>query len=113
MLDEVEILDVHERGGEIIHYGTGPLQAGMTVEGKVDRELRLGRMQNHSGEHILSGTAHRLFGCDNVGFHMGSDDVTIDFNVELGADEILRIETLANEAVRENIPVKTSYPSKT
>ena len=113
MLDEVEILDVHERGGEIIHYGTGPLQAGMTVEGKIDRELRLGRMQNHSGEHILSGTAHRLFGCDNVGFHMGSDDVTIDFNAELGADEILRIETLANEAVRENIPVKTFYPSKT
>ncbi len=109
-LGSVKVTDAHERNGEVIHYSDGPLEAGAHVEGHVDREQRLGRMQNHSGEHILSGTAHRLFGCDNVGFHMGTEDVTIDFNREFTEEEIRRIETLANEAVRANLPVQISFP---
>ncbi len=110
-LGTVRVLDAHERGGEIFHTCDGPLDVGEHAEGHVDRELRLGRMQNHSGEHILSGTAHRLFGCENVGFHMSERDVTIDFDRELGEAELLKIETLANEAVRANLPIRTYYPS--
>ncbi len=106
----VRVLDVHERTEGIVHTCSGPLPVGEDVEGAVDADLRLSRMQNHSGEHILSGTAHRLYGCENVGFHVGESDVTIDFDKELGAEEILRIETLANEAVRENLPVKVWFP---
>ena len=109
-LGGVRVLDVHERAGEIVHYCSGPLPAGEEVEGVLDAELRFCRMQNHSGEHILSGTAHRLYGCENVGFHVGESDVTIDFDKELGAEEILRIETLSNEAVRANLPVKVWFP---
>ena len=79
-LGGVKVLDAHEKGGEIVHYCDGPLPAGASVAGQVDRELRLCRMQNHSGEHIFSGTAHRLYGCENVGFHMGEGDLTIDFD---------------------------------
>ena len=109
-LGGVQVLDAHERNGEVVHCCSGPLPVGSKVEGVLDRELRLGRMQNHSGEHILSGTAHRLYGCENVGFHVGGCDVTIDFDRELGAEEIRRIETEANEAVRENLPVKVWFP---
>ena len=111
-LGGIEVLDTHERDGEVIHYCSGPLEVGAQVEGEIDRELRLGRMQNHSGEHILSGTAHRLYGCENVGFHMSENDVTIDFDVELSAEDVARIETLANDVVRENLPIRICYPSK-
>ena len=77
---------------------------------RVEREKRLVRMQNHSGEHIVSGLAHRLFGCENVGFHMGEDCMTIDFDRELSWQQLMEVETLANEAVRENLPVLCSFP---
>jgi alanyl-tRNA synthetase len=108
----VRVTDTHEKNGEIVHSCVAPLREGETVTGSVDREVRLARMQNHSGEHIFSGTAHRLFGCSNVGFHMGGDGMTLDFDCEMDADQVRRIETLSNEAVRENLPVKVWFPSK-
>lgn len=111
-LSGVNVLDVHERGNEIVHYCDGPLEPDSTADGHVDRELRLCRMQNHSGEHVFSGLAHQLYGCENVGFHMGDGDLTIDFDRELSEEEILMIETKANEAVRENLPIKATFPSK-
>ena len=110
-LSGVRVTDTHEKNGEVIHFCEAPLPEGETVSGSVDRELRLGRMQNHSGEHIFSGTAHRLFGCSNVGFHMSEDGMTLDFDCEMDAEQVRRIETLANEAVRENLPVKVWYPT--
>ena len=110
-LNGVRVADTHEKNGEVIHFCVSPLPEGETVSGSVDRELRLGRMQNHSGEHIFSGTAHRLFGCSNVGFHMSEDGMTLDFDCEMDAEQVRRVETLANEAVRENLPVKVWYPS--
>ena len=110
-LGGVRVVDTHEKNGEVIHFCEAPLPEWEAVSGAVDRELRLGRMQNHSGEHIFSGTAHRLFGCSNVGFHMGEDGMTLDFDCEMDAEQVRRIETLANEAVRENLPVKVWYPT--
>lgn len=112
VLNGVTVLDVQERGDKIIHYCDGPLEVDGTVDGYVDRELRLCRMQNHSGEHVFSGIAHRLYGCENVGFHMGNSDLTIDFDRELSEEEVLRIETEANQAVRENLPIRATFPSK-
>ena len=110
-LNGVDVIDTHEKNGTIVHYCAAPLPVGAAVAGSVDRELRLRRMQNHSGEHIFSGTAHRLFGCSNVGFHMGEDGMTLDFDCEMDADQVHQIETLANEAVRSNLPVKVWFPS--
>ena len=110
-LGGVKVLDAHEKGGEVVHYCDGPLPVGASVDGQVERELRLCRMQNHSGEHIFSGTAHRLYGCENVGFHMGEGDLTIDFDRELSEEEISTIETQANEAVRADLPIEITFPS--
>lgn len=110
-LGSAKVLDVHERGGEIEHLCDSPLAAGDCVKGSIDAPQRLVRMQSHSGEHTVSGIVHKLFGYENVGFHMGSDFMTIDFSGELGDDDIKKVETLANEAVRANLPVKTYFPS--
>ena len=80
ILGEVKVLDVHEKGGEVIHYTDRPLMEGQAVTGRIDWDRRFLLMQEHSGEHLVSGLIHARFGYDNVGFHMGSDEVTIDFN---------------------------------
>jgi len=69
-------------------------------------------MQNHSGEHVVSGIAHKLYGCENVGFHMGEGSMTIDFDKELGWDELMEIERRANLAIRENRPIKAWLPDE-
>ena len=111
-LGSARVLDVRERGGEIEHLCDSPLPVGETVEGRLDFEQRLRRMQNHSGEHIVSGLVHKRFGFDNVGFHMGADCMTIDFSGELGWDALMEIEQRANELVRENVPVRVWFPDE-
>lgn len=105
------VLDVHERDGEIRHLCDREVTPGVYTCA-VDREKRLRRMQNHSGEHVFSGLTHRKFGAENVGFHMAADCMTIDFDKELSFEELSEIEKEANEAVRANIPVRTFYPSR-
>ena len=68
-------------------------------------------MQNHSGEHIFSGLTHSLYGLNNVGFHMGAECMTIDFDGELNTEQLKRIESLANEAVRDDLPVEAWFPA--
>ena len=109
----IRVTDVRESEGRILHFtdSEGPFpETGEELECKVDSEQRLRRMQNHSGEHIVSGIVHNLFGYDNVGFHMGQPCMTIDFSGELSWDELMRIETLANETVRKNVPINTFFP---
>ena len=110
VLGTVRVLDVHEKGGHILHFTDGPLPVGERVRGELDFEQRWRRMQNHSGEHIVSGLVHREYGYDNVGFHMGADCMTIDFSGELEWDALMEIETMANAVVRENLPVRAWFP---
>ena len=112
VLGGVRVLDVHERGGEIRHYTDAPLEIGAHVEGCVDAEQRLRRLQNHSGEHILSGLVHNTYGFDNVGFHMGAECMIIDFSGELTWEQLTELETRANEVVRQNIPLHIWFPDE-
>ena len=105
-----KILSLREEGEDIIHVVENPLEPGVAVTGELDWPLRFRRMQGHSGEHILSGMVHRLFGCDNVGFHMGEEGMTIDFSVELSREELQRAELEANRAVWRNVPIRTLLP---
>ena len=110
-LGGVQVLEVHEREGQIVHTCAGPLEVGAQVEGTVDWERRLDHMQQHSGEHIVSGLAHAKYGCDNVGFHMGSDVVTIDLNVELDQQQLEELELEANRYLWQDRPVQLLYPT--
>ena len=105
----VAVTDVQERGGEIIHYSSAPAALGR-YSCRVDREQRLRRMQNHSGEHIVSGLVHNIYGYENVGFHMSAECMTIDFSGELDWAQLMDIERRANEAVRADLPVRAWFP---
>lgn len=110
-LNGIRVTDAKEKGGVILHTAEAPIEVGATVTGKVDAQERLRKMQNHTGEHIVSGLFHALYGLTNVGFHLGHDDVTIDLNGELTREDICRVEYLANEAIWKNLPVCAKFPS--
>lgn len=110
-LNEVRVTDTHEKAGIIYHETKQPIAVGTAVKGKLDFEERFARMQQHTGEHILSGIVHSLYGYDNVGFHLGTDVTTLDFNGELTEEQVKEAERRANQAVFENIPVEVLYPS--
>ncbi len=111
-LDETEVLDTREKGGIIYHTVASPLEAGTTVTGRLNWEVRFDRMQQHTGEHIISGIVHSRFGYDNVGFHLGEDYCTMDFNGCISKEELREIELEANRAVFANLGVGITYPSK-
>lgn len=112
VLGSVRVTDVHERDGEVIHYIDGPLPVGETVRGIIDWDRRFRHMQEHSGEHLVSGLIHQRFGYDNVGFHMGTDEVTIDFNGLLEWEDLMAIEEKANGMIWENLEISAVYPEE-
>ena len=111
-LDDVAVLDVQERGEEVIHLCAGPLDEGSEVEGILDYERRFDLMQQHTGEHIVSGIINRRYGYHNVGFHMGADVITIDFDGVIPAEDLPAIEMEANQALWQDLPVRCWYPSE-
>lgn len=102
VLGGAEVLDVHEKAGVITHKCASPLPVGETVHGRLDWARRFDHMQQHSGEHICSGLICARYGCDNVGFHMGAESVTIDFNADIPWEELLEIEAAANRYIYED-----------
>ena len=99
-------------GDDIYHFTKSPFNAGDIVTGKIDFNNRYRNMQHHTGEHILSGLVYKLFGFQNVGFHLGKDDVTMDISGVLSKDEIKMLENKANEVVFSRKYVKGYYPEK-
>ena len=107
VLGGARVLDVQERDGVVVHSVDAPLSG--TVTGTIDWDRRFDLMQQHSGEHMISGTAHRLFGCENVGFHMGAELITIDFDRVVSMEELLTVEAEVNQAIWLDQPVQVRY----
>ena len=105
------VLDVQEHGDAVVHLCDGPLTVGETVEGAIDWERRFDLMQQHSGEHMVSGIIHALYGYQNMGFHIGSELVTVDVAGPVPAEDLQRIEDLTNAAIWANSAVKSWYPT--
>ena len=111
-LSGAAVLDVQERDEEVIHLCDRALEVGSTVEGVIDYERRFDLMQQHTGEHIVSGIIHRRYGYHNVGFHIGDHMIQIDFDGMIPAEDLPAIEREANGALWQNIPVKCWYPTQ-
>ena len=103
------VTHVAEEAGCIVHYCDKPLEVGSTVKAEVDGVVRLDHMQQHCGEHILSYAAWKLFGANNIGFHMSEGLVTIDLDKELTADELAQVEDFANREIWLDKPISVSY----
>ena len=110
-LGSVRVLDTQEEGEAVAHFCDGPLQPGSTVAGAVDFDRRFDLMQQHTGEHMLSGLVHRRYGYHNKGYHVGSEFVTVDFDGVIPEEDIPALEAELNAAVWQNIPVKCWIPS--
>ena len=111
-LNGVEITDVVIDDDRIYHYSDTAFKEGEHVSGKINFAERYRKMQNHTGEHIICGIANSLYNCENVGFHLGADYVTMDLDKPLSDEETKKIELLANEAIYKNADVRAYYPSK-
>lgn len=111
-LGDATVFDTQIENEIIYHFTDKALNVGDFIECKIDFERRMGFMQNHTGEHIVSGIAHKLCGVNNVGFHLGKDFVTIDFDKELTREQLDEIEYLANKKVWQNLPVRAYYPTE-
>ena len=107
--EKVSVLDTREKNEEIWHVAEKPIEPGCKVRGEIDWENRFDLMQNHSGEHIVSGLIHQAFGYQNVGFHMGKDVITIDFDGEITEEQMEEIEKKANAVVWANRPVEIVF----
>lgn len=107
---EIQVFDVQERNGEIIHFIDKEILPGQTVIGELDFQERFSKMQQHTGEHIISGIVHRRFGYENVGFHLGKEEVTMDYDGPLTPEELRSIEYEANQVVAENREIRAYFP---
>lgn len=107
---EIQVFDVQERNGEIIHFIDKEILTGQTVIGELDFQERFSKMQQHTGEHIISGIVHRRFGYENVGFHLGKEEVTMDYDGPLTPEELRSIEYEANQVVAENREIRAYFP---
>ena len=111
-LDGAKVLDVQERGEDIVHLCDAALEAGSVAEGQIDYDRRFDLMQQHTGEHIVSGIIHQRYGYHNVGFHMGSEMTEIDFDGVIPVEDLTVIERQANDALWQNLAVRCWYPSQ-
>jgi alanyl-tRNA synthetase len=111
MLNDARVTDVQRTPDGIFHYTDRPFDVGSMVHGELDWDRRFRHLQNHTGEHIVCGIAHNLFGMENVGFHLGPEDVTMDLDGELTRAQLQEIERRANEVVFANVPVWVTYPA--
>ncbi|MBE6878336.1 MAG: alanyl-tRNA editing protein [Ruminococcaceae bacterium] len=107
---KAEIFDVREKNGIICHYSRTEIPVGTVVEGEIDFERRFDLMQQHTGEHILSGIIWQLYGYANVGFHLSDKDMSIDLSGPLSQEDIDRCVDMANEIIIKNQPVTADYP---
>ncbi|MCQ2416821.1 MAG: alanyl-tRNA editing protein [Oscillospiraceae bacterium] len=110
-LGNAYVMDVQEINGEIVHMTDVELPVGEELVAELNWEERFRKMQNHTGEHLLSGIVHKQFGYDNVGFHLGTDGMTVDFSGTLTPAELNFVEYVANRVVGLNVPVTVSYPT--
>ena len=111
----LNVTDVHEHDGILWHSVDAlPESAvpGTAVSGCIDWEWRFDKMQQHTGEHILSGILHQMFGAENVGFHIGSEAVRMDTSVPISAEGLRAAELAANRIVWQDVPVLVSYPTR-
>ncbi len=108
-LGGVNVVDTREKAGNLVHICEKPLEVGAEVTGTIDWARRFDHMQQHSGEHIVSGMLCAAYDCDNVGFHMGDQVVTIDYNADIPWEGVLDIERRANQYIWENHPFVSNW----
>ena len=104
-LNGVPVIDVRTINEEIVHTTDGD-PGEETVQGVLDWQRRFDHMQQHSGEHILSGILLANYQAENVGFHLSASSCQIDVTLAaLSPEQAAAIEDAANAVIFANVPV--------
>ena len=109
-INDSDVTDVFKENGCVYHVVSQPFENGVSIHGEINFRQRYRNMQNHSGEHLVCGLIHSIYGYDNVGFHLSNDLITVDVNGMLVQEDFDKIETLANRAVSERREIRAIYP---
>ncbi len=109
--ETIDVLHVSIKNDIIHHICNKEIAAGTKVKAAINWAQRFDRMQQHSGEHLVSGTVHHFFGADNVGFHLSEREVTLDFNTTFEEADLDMIEDTVNRAIYENFATVITFPS--
>lgn len=104
----VNVFSCDELGEALVHTVDAPLAVGSTVRAQIDWERRFDIMQQHTGEHLLSYCAWKLFDAINVGFHCALDYATLDLDRPVDAEGIRAMERMANRIAAENRTVSAA-----
>lgn len=110
-INGITVMDVQRKDDVVYHTVKEEIPIDTHVHGIIDWKRRFDHMQNHTGEHIVSGIIHKHFGYENVGFHMG-ETIQIDINGPLSWTQLMDIEQEVNEVIFSNIPVEITFPTK-
>lgn len=105
------VTGMEEAGDAIVHLCDQALNPGESVEGAIDWRPRFIRMQQHTGEHILSGLVHRRYGYHNTGFHMNLERIQVDFDGPIPPEAVAELEGEVNDALWQDLPVNCCVPS--
>lgn len=104
-INDIKVVDTYEKNNYIVHKTYKPLNIGEQVYGKLDFQRRYQNMQTHSGEHIVSGIINKLFGYNNVGFHMNDNIATMDYDGYISPEQLENIELQCNKVIADNLPI--------
>ena len=108
-LNEIAVLSVQTRNGEVIHTVAGDPGEG-TVTGRINWQRRFDYMQQHTGEHILSGIFLAKFQAENVGFHLTATTCQIDVTLpSFSAEQAYAVEDAANAVIFANRPIDARF----
>lgn len=102
------VLDVQEEehSGRILHMVDGPLEG--EVQGEIDWERRLDHMEQHSGQHLLSGVFEHLLNAETCAWHLGAEICTVDLSIgSLTAEQVEQVELECSRIIREARPIVT------
>ncbi len=112
-IDDAEIFFAKTIDGRTMHFCSTPFEVGSQIKLRLDIASRLDHTAQHTGEHILSGLASKLFNAKNIGFHMAVDYCTVDFDLFLNDSQLSELQVSANRAVRANLPITTELVNGT
>lgn len=111
-INDIQVVNVEEIDGQIRHYLEKPLPSAGEVFGAINWMRRFDHMQQHAGQHILSAAFEELFAFETISFHLGTEILTIDLNIEdITEQQANETEALANQIILENRPIETKWVS--
>ncbi|MEW8956374.1 DHHA1 domain-containing protein [Clostridium sp.] len=111
-IETFKVIDVYEKDGTIYHVTEKKPIKIHRVKCSIDWKKRLDGMQQHLGQHVLSGCFFKLFNANTCGFHLGKDISTVDIEGILDEETIRKAEAMANEVIHSNINVEFLTPNK-